>query len=468
VEYKPKPDAARVTPERYRVVLYCPDTHLAHHGRTDEEKGVGGGVSARIGLMRALARLGHEVTAYVNCDAPGEYDGVRYEHFKRVKKIETDILIATSSGGRLDLRPLTKVDVRARIRTGWLHAIPCPRGIERLNLDWVYVVSNFLRDRVVTSGDIEPQRIFVLYNGIESSWYTPLWRSPPERDPYRIAYVGHPSKGLRFARKIIEILRRLNPRYQLHVFGAASLHGQTDSECPEGGDGIVMHGVVGQRDLVRQLFQCGFALFIQDVPEHFGIALIQAKYAGAIPIASSVGAFPELIRHGWDGLIASGDPGDAATHEQVAKWIQVMIETPDYTHWLRSNAMNPFWDWDRTARTLTVHWNDHLQGYEDRTDSLTIPCPHCERSMAQYPDGFRCFGCGRFYPWPQGLTFVEGAADMHRLRDQLRELEIAFERVRNQYAFNVRELELITSSRGYRILKTYWSLKDKLRRLLGR
>ena len=51
----------------FRIALICPDQHVVYDGHTPNTAGIGGGVTARVGLLAALARLGHAVTAVVNC-----------------------------------------------------------------------------------------------------------------------------------------------------------------------------------------------------------------------------------------------------------------------------------------------------------------------------------------------------------------------------------------------------------------
>ena len=50
-----------------RVAIFCPDRHILYDGRTPDEVGVGGGITARVRMARALARRGHEVHMIVNC-----------------------------------------------------------------------------------------------------------------------------------------------------------------------------------------------------------------------------------------------------------------------------------------------------------------------------------------------------------------------------------------------------------------
>ena len=75
---------------RYDVTIYCPDHHLVYDGRTADRQGIGGGVTARIRLSRALASLGHRVTMLVSCPREDTYNAVRYVPWPRGDCIRTD------------------------------------------------------------------------------------------------------------------------------------------------------------------------------------------------------------------------------------------------------------------------------------------------------------------------------------------------------------------------------------------
>jgi hypothetical protein len=49
----------------YRIALYSPDRGQVYDGRTPNASGVGGGITARVSMLTALAALGHDVTACV-------------------------------------------------------------------------------------------------------------------------------------------------------------------------------------------------------------------------------------------------------------------------------------------------------------------------------------------------------------------------------------------------------------------
>jgi len=61
-----------------RIALICPDQHVDYDGHTPNTSGIGGGITARVSLLAALARLGHAATAVVNCQTPTTIDGVQY------------------------------------------------------------------------------------------------------------------------------------------------------------------------------------------------------------------------------------------------------------------------------------------------------------------------------------------------------------------------------------------------------
>ncbi len=390
---------------RYKVVLFSPDAHVAYDGATPDERGIGGGVTARVRLLRALAALGHEVTAYVNCERPGVYDGVTYMHFSDARSIDTDIFIAITTGGDLDLGPVCRIPIRARLRIVWIQGVAKPKRLEDVGADFVYVASNFLRDVAVSSWGIPPDRVFVSYNGVEQEYFDGLGGQPGPRDPYALVYVGHPSKGLGAASAILQDLRASDGRFHLDVFGGLELWGQDPYRMPPA-SGVRYRGSLDQRTLARELHQYGFALALQTTPEGFGIAVQECKRAGVIVVASAIGAFRELIRHGYDGFLIEGDPNSSETRDRVRALILELLSQPDYMEFVRRNAQAVPWDWKLTARTWQAHWDQVLTGSTSTVsegEELRYCCPSCLVPVTRFPDGYRCVKCARFYPVIGGI-----------------------------------------------------------------
>jgi glycosyltransferase involved in cell wall biosynthesis len=88
----------------------------------------------------------------------------------------------------------------------------------------------------------------------------------------------------------------------LHVYGGSKLWGEEDAPFlleP----GVVDHGMVGQKDLARALMGMGFSIHLQTRQEPFGLSVIESMRRGCIVIASSVGAYPEIITHAFNGFL---------------------------------------------------------------------------------------------------------------------------------------------------------------------
>jgi glycosyltransferase involved in cell wall biosynthesis len=386
---------------RFRVVLYCPDTHVSYDGRTPDEVGVGGGVTARVRLLKALAACGHEVTAYVNCPAAGVYDGVEYRPLAEAQEIRCDVLIANTTGGALDLTPVAGIPVQARLRLVWVGGVPKPGGLDLVRPDFIYVPSNFIRDVVAGRWGVPPHKIFVCYNGIDQAAFRQVEANPPARDPYGLVYLGHPSKGLQNALGVLRLLRAQDPRFHLDIYGGYEIWGQAPMDPPSE-EGVNYHGLMGQRELFRRLFAYGFCLALQDVPEACGIGVQEAKRAGVIVVASAVGAFPELITHGVDGFLLREPPASPAAHRRAAELVLTLTRHPEAAEYIRRNGARTPWDWGEAARAMTAHWRLVLDAAGHGAPggpALCGPCPRCGAALTLFPDGYRCLSCARFFPW---------------------------------------------------------------------
>jgi glycosyltransferase involved in cell wall biosynthesis len=375
-----------------RVAIYCPDRHLTYDGRTPDGRGVGGGVTARIRVASALARRGNEVTVICNCAAPVTHEGVRYAPLDTVDAIATDVLVLHTTGGELDLRPVLRLDVQARRSVVFVDGVDAPIGLDRVRMDRLIAPSNFIREVARDGWGVDRTRIFVSHHGVRREFFAPPAATRPARTLHRVAYATHPSKGYAAAVAVLRLLRGVDSRFELHVFGGHALWGQQGTIERE--PGVVDHGLVGQRDLARGLMGCGFALYLQTRLEPFGIAITEALAAGCVTVASPVGAHPELIDHERSGFLVDGDPADATIRRRAADLVLAVAKGPERAASLRENAARTPLDWDVVARTWEQWWT-----WLDRPSGLASSapaCPECAGDRLLLADGYHCTVCGHY------------------------------------------------------------------------
>jgi glycosyltransferase involved in cell wall biosynthesis len=386
---------------RRDVTIYCPDGHLVYDGRTADRQGVGGGVTARIRLARALASLGHRVTMLVNCPRQAVYDRVRYVPWQHAKRIQTEILVLNTSGGGLDLRPVLGIDVQARLRIVWVQGVPAPHGLHEMGLDFLCAPSNFIRAVAQREWGVAPAETFVAYNAADGARPWPGWLEP-RRDPFRLVYTSHPSKGLDAAIGVKRTLRRRDARFHLHVYGGARLWGQQES-APPPEDGLVYHGLTGQARLARALRSASVSLNLQAREEPLPLAAIEAMRAGCVVLASPVGGYPEIVRHGENGFLVPGDHRKESTWQRAADLASHLVGEPEHARYLRANARHVPWDWETMARAWSGHW-DWALGRPGNAGpagaALGLACAECGSDYLPLADGYHCTSCGLYTPRP--------------------------------------------------------------------
>jgi glycosyltransferase involved in cell wall biosynthesis len=381
---------------KYKVAIYCPDQHLQYDLHTLDHQGVGGGVTARIRMAHALADLGHQVTAYINCPREATIQDVRYRHYNGVDHFTEEIFIASTSGGGLDLSSLAGKKIDAKIKILMVHGVEFPRNIEPVFFDAIYALSNFVRQIAITQWQVDPAKLFVTYRGVVEENFKPGKRL--KRDPYQLVYFGHPSKGLDAAIAALRILRQADDRYTLHVFGGQRLWGGEEQALPQE-PGLIDHGLVGQRHLARKLMEMSFSLNLQAREEPFGMVVTESMKAGCIVLASPVGAFPEIVCHGFNGLLVPGRHTEPETHALAAKWIEELNRHADYGAYLRQNAIATPLSWNMLAQAWTGHW-DWLLGKGasglGRHEAFLGWCSLCNGNWLALRDGLHCTGCGQY------------------------------------------------------------------------
>ncbi len=382
----------------YRVVFYCPDRHVTYDGSTPEKRGVGGGITARVRMARALRRLGHEVAVVANCRRRSRIDGVLYLPLEEVRHISADVLILNTSGGALDLSQILQMkSLDVAFTIVWVQGFVKPQGLEDVGFDCLYAVSNFIAGVAEQEWDVPRRKMFVSYNGYERDVFKRAERRRVSRDPYRLVYFSHPSKGMEAAKGVLRILRQRDARFHLDVYGGFALWGQEEAKF-EGGEGLRFRGMIGQGVLARELLKCSYSLNLQSRQEPGALVIAEAMRAGCIILGSPVGCYPEYVAHGYNGLLIAGDPDSRDVWERTANTVLALMQNPAARDYFRGNAQRVTWDTDTIARSWTSHWAWWFSGGKEWrcADPSRASCERCGGCRLLLEDGYHCVACGLY------------------------------------------------------------------------
>jgi glycosyltransferase involved in cell wall biosynthesis len=380
----------------YKIAIFSPDQHILYDLKSLDQKGVGGGVTVRVRIAHALANLGHQVSLFVNCPTEKTLEGVEYHPYTQLQELETDIFIASTSGGALDLSGLAGRKINAQVRILLAHGVIQPKGLEEFPFDWIYSPSNFLCEKITNQWKVKSNKIFVIPHGIEEKLFASGIDNKTNRDEYSMIYAGHPSKGLDSAIAVLRFLRQNEPRFTLNVFGGYQLWGE-DLPLNIDEPGLKFHGLIGQRDLASKMQRAGFSLNLQDREEPFGMVVTDSMRAGCIVLANPVGAYPELIQNGCNGFLVQGDHNSQSTRENTAQLILELLQHPDYADYIRRNAVSSPLSWETIVRAMEGHWNWTLdQNHADVNPNSIGYCPDCGSGVLPLADGIHCLTCGHY------------------------------------------------------------------------
>ncbi|MBI5289369.1 MAG: glycosyltransferase family 4 protein [Chloroflexi bacterium] len=187
--------------------------------------------------------------------------------------------------------------------------------------DRIIVVSETSRGDVDEAFDLDPAKVRVVYNGIDTDTFRPL--PGVERQPDKLLYVGNSedrNKGARYFLKALDLLKdeldfrvtfvdnfKHNLKLAPRLVDEYGLNSRVD-----------FTGRIPTEDLVRHYNEAKL-LVTSSVHEGFGLPLAEAMSCGTPVVGTQIGAFREIVEHdvsGW--LVPPSSP------EALASAIRMM------------------------------------------------------------------------------------------------------------------------------------------------
>ena len=179
------------------------------------------------------------------------------------------------------------------------------------------VPTEVLREQLDATGF---ERLSVVARGVDTDLFSPARRSCALRrqwgasdDDLVVLHVGRlaPEKNLDALLQAFERLRSAHPRVKLVIVGDGPSRQQLQSRCP----GALFAGFRSGVDLATHYASSDVFLF-PSLTETYGNVTPEAMASGLGVVAFNDAAAGQLIKHGFDGMLAP--KGDAAAFSQLA------------------------------------------------------------------------------------------------------------------------------------------------------
>ncbi|MEJ7628277.1 MAG: glycogen synthase [Nocardioidaceae bacterium] len=189
--------------------------------------------------------------------------------------------------------------------------------------------------------DLDPDRISVVYNGIDADFYRPddavdviegLGIDPSR--PY-VTFVGRITRQ-KGVPHLLRAALAFDPSLQVVLLAGAAdtadLKAETDAAIAvlrKSRDGVVLVSEMLARGAVRQVLSHSLAFLCPSVYEPLGIVNLEAMACGTAVVASAVGGIPEVVVDGTTGLLVTYTPDDPAGFEtRFAEAVNTLADDP--------------------------------------------------------------------------------------------------------------------------------------------
>ncbi|MGC8605656.1 MAG: glycosyltransferase [Desulfomonilaceae bacterium] len=162
--------------------------------------------------------------------------------------------------------------------------------------------ANALRTHVIKKHGVDPKKVAVAPNGVDTNYFTP---DSSSRDPKpTVVFIGRlvEQKDPFTLIEAFILLRKLVLDARLILIGQGYLNSKIKQKVAESGLEQHIELIPGSSD-IRPFLRRGWLLTLPSISEGFPQVIIEAMACGLPVVATSVGGVPEIIEHGVNGLL---------------------------------------------------------------------------------------------------------------------------------------------------------------------
>lgn len=244
-------------------------------------------------------------------------------------------------------------------------------------LDLVVTCSEALRDEMYARG-IPAEKLVVVPNapGVEiapeRAAAAQAARRARQAEPLRILYLGRldPQKGLDRLRDIAAALAEL-PDAALRVVGKSVVAPGEDAKL-----GFDFEAPVYEAEALLSLYEWADVLILPSRYEGLPLTILEAMRLGVVPIATRVGAVPEVVGDGVNGFLVSQEN---CVSETLARIEELKADRPRLRS-MSEHATLTMADrsWDRAVAHLDAALLAQLAARERMRARSAVPGPHTQ------------------------------------------------------------------------------------------
>jgi glycosyltransferase involved in cell wall biosynthesis len=220
-------------------------------------------------------------------------------------------------------------------------------------LDSVITVSEYSATALEDAYDIDGEQISIVPNGVDQDMFRPV---EVAKEPGRILFVGRTEDEQKGFVYLLEALRKLRSEVPFHLTVVTRpARERTERLVDQMGlyGRVTFVENVSTEELVAEYNKAQFVVS-PSLCEGFGLPAIESLSCGTPVVATTAGAFPDIIENNVSGLLVP--PADACA---LSRAVRTLLEDPQRCRRMgaagREHVIERY-SWDRAARqTVEVY-----------------------------------------------------------------------------------------------------------------
>ena len=347
---------------------------IPFHGHSLRTGAMGGSETAMICVARSLAKLGHDVRVFCECDQPGVYDGVQYFHAGTFSQQNAfnhpDVLIASRWADPLANK------VPAGLRVLWNHDV-CPTdrtwAARLFQTDLLMCLSDYhVADFREKFAALEPH-IWKTSNAVDLELIDQCRKPKVAR---KLIYTSRPERGLLYLLRDVmpEVVKRY-PDVKLYhccydLSGAMELppavvyaHEQCVDLSQSMSQNVVAMGGLTKEQLYQHLSSAELWVYPTGFPEISCIGAMEAQACGTPIVTTDAFALSETVGPNA-GVKLPGLPDDPQYIEEFVERVVQLLDQPVVREEMaeagRAYVEQQGYTWDAVAASWVEKFHDEM------------------------------------------------------------------------------------------------------------
>lgn len=326
---------------RKKIVFYAGPSLERWNPDTAKKNGIGGSETAMIRLSSLLAKKGHEVVVYGDCEGiEGTFDNVKYLHYTKYPNMECDVNIVSRKLFAFDHQ------FKAKLTFAWAHDVwfigNLNEAIDK-RINYYLTLSNWHKDFVSNHYPwVNKDKFLLTRNGIDVDKFK---KEYVKRNKYKAVYSSSPDRGLDTLLDLWPSIKKRVPQAELHLF-YGFYNWETSAKQQNNINeftkiceikekilnlskyDVIYHGKTNQYDLADHFMSAGAWLYPTAFSESSCITGMEAQAAGLRIVSSDFAALSETVSN--RGVLIKGHNSTEEYRKQfVDHAVSAMIREDD-------------------------------------------------------------------------------------------------------------------------------------------